>query len=188
MTTIQVAAKDEPVPTSPLPMRGRVYKNINTQWPETVPPLTGQEAISATKRLWRLATGKAYRGKFQLTSGNRYSYPRSGVFYVNPERGWQRLVHDLSHAAHQRVHPSKRPHHWLHGDLERRMAEMVITKGWLEGKLRRDPKPKPDIRLVREQRIQARIATWERKLKRAENALRKLRRQERYYSKNSTQG
>ena len=51
------------------------------------------------------------------------------------------------------------------------------------GALRRDPKPKPDIRTVRYQRVMIRIKSWETKLKRAETALKGLYGQRAYYEK-----
>lgn len=45
------------------------------------------------------------------------------------------------------------------------------------------PKPVIDCKVVRAARIDARIKTWETKLKRAETALKKLRRQQAYYQK-----
>jgi len=45
------------------------------------------------------------------------------------------------------------------------------------------PKPKPDVKVARYGRIQKRVAIWEAKLRRAETALKKLRRQARYYEK-----
>jgi hypothetical protein len=45
------------------------------------------------------------------------------------------------------------------------------------------PKPKPDIKQVRRERVVQRLAAWQSKLKRAESAIRKLNRQVRYYSR-----
>jgi hypothetical protein len=45
----------------------------------------------------------------------------------------------------------------------------------------REPKPKPDIRLVRYQRAVDNLKRWQTKAKRAETAMRKLRKQVRYY-------
>jgi hypothetical protein len=49
----------------------------------------------------------------------------------------------------------------------------------------RETKPKPDLRTVRAARVAARIKSWTTKRKRAETALRKLRRQARYYGLDS---
>jgi hypothetical protein len=63
------------------------------------------------------------------------------------------------------------------------MIEAVITKGWLDGGLQKAEPTPVDPATVRYQRILARIVSWERKLKRAENALVKLRRTKTYYER-----
>jgi hypothetical protein len=167
------------------------YQSVNGAWPETIPPLTAPEAVTAAKRLYRLAFRRSFRGKVKVTSGRRYSYIRSGIMYVNPEghhfKGWRDLVHDLSHYAHARLHPGHKPHdgRGTHAFIERSMIEHVVNSGWLDGKLKRPAKEKPrqDVRQVRHARILARIERWDAKRKRAETALRKLRRQRAYYER-----
>jgi predicted 2-oxoglutarate/Fe(II)-dependent dioxygenase YbiX len=64
--------------------------------------------------------------------------------------------------------------------------ERVKAAGWLDGKLKskpREPKPKPDPKVVARERAAAALKRWTTKRKRAETAIRKLqvkmRRQER---------
>lgn len=160
------------------------YHAVNSQWPETLPTLTGPEAISAAKRLYRMATKRKWRGSWKLTSGRRFTWPRRSVFYVNPARtgdraletGWRDLVHMMSHWCFRELHPKRRPHDSRHEYLEREMVAYVLAQGWLEGKLRAKPskaRPKPDAR----QALEARAARWTTKLRRAETALRKIARQ-----------
>jgi hypothetical protein len=61
----------------------------------------------------------------------------------------------------------------------------VVKRGWLEvaQPKAREPKAKPDIKAIRHQRVLAAIKRWETKMKRAETALRKLRRQKARYEK-----
>jgi uncharacterized membrane protein YjjP (DUF1212 family) len=63
------------------------------------------------------------------------------------------------------------------------MIEYVLTQGWLTGKLRKADKAKPDLRSERLARIVERIARWETKAKRADTALRKLKRQRARYER-----
>lgn len=120
------------------------YHAVNGQWPETIPVLTGPEAVSAAKRLYRFGLKRVWKGKWKLTSGRRYTWPRGGTFYVNPHRenrseakaGWQDLVHMMSHYCHSRLHPNHRSHDGRHHFLEKEMVSYVIRSGWLEGKLR----------------------------------------------------
>lgn len=162
------------------------YERVNGAWPETVPPLTGPEAVSAAKRLYRFAMKKPFsrlNGKWTITSGRRRN--RVWRWTVNPDRGWKDLVHHLSHLCHRRLRPAADPHGPQHAFLEREMIEYVVQSGWLDGKLRRTEKPKPgaDIRAIRRQRVLERMEAWERKRKRAETALKKLRRQQSYYER-----
>ena len=175
------------------------YTHVNNAWPEQVPVPSPQEALAGARRLVRLALTlgppngpklKVSRYKFKLTSGNRYTWVRNGVFHVNPskgewniDRGWPTMCHDISHWANYRLFRGK-PHTAQHAFIERKLAEHVVKSGWLDGKLKRPEKAKPpvDLQAERAARIAARIVTWERKRKRAETALRKLRRQAKYYA------
>lgn len=162
------------------------YSGVNGTWPAELPPLTGQEAIAAAKRLWRFALKRPLRvTRWQVTSGNRRNRILAGK--VNPDRGWHDLVHHISHRVHYRLHPGAKPHDGMgrHAFIERELIQHVVESGWLTGKLRRPAKPKPvvDARAVRYGRVLARITAWEGKAKRAENALKKLRRQRAYYEK-----
>jgi hypothetical protein len=173
------------------PTRQR-YAGLEAAWPDNLPPLTGQEAVSAARRLYRLGMGKAFRGQIKLTSGNRYTWIRGGVLYVNPDGhhfgAWRDLVHDLSHLVHRRLHPKLDPHDWSHAHLERRLTEHVLSQGWLDGKLRRPDKPAPrqqrlDLRAQRHKRVMAALARAEHRLKLAERAVARLTKRRRYYER-----
>jgi hypothetical protein len=162
------------------------YEAVNGQWPETIPPLTGEEAIAAAKRLYRFAMKKSWPGRWAVTSGRRYTWPRRGVFYVNPDRkpswgdealahGWRDLVHMLSHYCHQKQFPKAKPHDGRHHFLEREMVAYVLSHDWLSGKLR--PKVRAKVVPDAAARLAARAARWEAKRRRAETALRKIARQ-----------
>jgi len=100
--------------------------------------------------------------------------------YVNSSRGWKDLVHELSHHFHSR-RSSDRPHGEAHALLEFNMVRHVIDSGWLDGRFNKPVKPKVNAKLARYQRVLKRLETWERKAKRAETAIKKLRKQARYY-------
>lgn len=105
------------------------YQGVNRSWPEgtsdgrNLKP-TPQEALSAARRLYRFALKKPFKGKMKLTSGNRYTWIRSGVFYVNPDYrggGWHELVHLISHQMAQRLYPNHPSHGGRHArSLKRR--------------------------------------------------------------------
>lgn len=169
------------------------YRDVDAMWPEPLPVPASQEAITGTKRLIRRAfalargegvmTGPVPKRKFKITSGRRRTWPRSGVWIVNPNergRGWAEIVHSVSHWAQRRFWRSEDPHGPRHVWLERELSEYVIAN-FLAGQLARPAKTKPDAKVVRAARIAARIRAWEAKARRAETALRKLRRSARYY-------
>jgi hypothetical protein len=173
------------------------YQSVNGAWPDQVPELTGQEALAAAKRLWRLAMGKPCPMPVKLARGQARGRGRRGVrifhgvLWINELAGWRGMVHSLSHRCHYRLHPGAASHDDLgrHAFVERTMIEHVVNSGWLDGKLRRPEKPKPSredfaktVRAGRAQRVDQAIVRWERKLARAERALRKLRRQRAYYA------
>ena len=162
----------------------RYAKTVAATWPHPLlPALTPAEAISAAKRLYRFALGKKFSGKVIATSGNRRTWVRSGVLYVNPDQGWRNIVHDLSHYAHRRLHPSEDPHGWHHARLEAAMAAKVVGSGWLDGKLKAKAKAKADLKSTRYQRTLDALTRWETKAKRAASAIKKLKARKRYYEK-----
>ena len=183
-----------------IPKKPAKYHSVNGSWPEGtnegrhIKP-TPQEAMSAAKRLYRLAMKKPFRGKVVITSGRRYTYIRNSVMYVNPDQktwkgggGWHEIVHGLSHYCSARLYPNAKGHGPQHAFLEKEMIQYAVNSGWLNGKLKRPGKAevKSPIQVIRYGRIQKRMAAWEAKLKRAENALKKLRRQARHYEKSQS--
>lgn len=172
------------------------YAAVNAAWPgDKYPAPTPQEAISGTKRLIRLAHRLAIndgavpkqtrlrRYKFKIVTGRRRNGPNLGVWAVNPNEngywGWHEIVHSVSHWAqrHYWGGQSHGPRHvWIENELTR-----YAIKNLIDGQLRRPGKSKPDPVTVRAASVAKRIKQWEAKKRRAESALRKLRKQERYY-------
>lgn len=189
---------------SAAPAARKKYAGVNGRWPEgtrdgrDLKP-TPQEALAAAKRLYRKATGKPYAGTFVLTSGNRrtwYSGSKRMTILVNPDEGafeldgkmvggggWHEIVHSISHMAALKLYGEA--HGPRHAFIERELVDHVVKSGWLEGKLRRPQKAKPpvDPKAKRYAQTLAGIKRWEAKLRRAENALKKLRVKKRYYER-----
>lgn len=154
------------------------YQRVNGTWPKgELPKMTGAEAIRAAKRLYWLVMEKRWPGTWKAGRGNHRSYPRGSVFLVNPGQGWHDMVHDLSHACWRRMKPGVRPHAAGHAYIERLMIEQVVTQGWLDGRLKAKEKPKVNVKAKRYASIVKRLAQWERRKKRAETAIKKLKRQ-----------
>lgn len=168
--------------------KAQPYVAVNAAWPEQIPVPTAQEALSGAKKLYRKFRKKAWPGKWELTSGNRHTWPRRGTYYVNPNYdfhggGWKAIVHSMSHYMAHRIHPTAKGHGSTHAFIEKEMIEYVVSQGWLNGNLKRSEKERAvvDLKQVRHQRVLAGISRWEAKLKRAKTALKKLNRQRAYY-------
>ena len=183
------------------------YTRVNASWPEKPPALTEPEGIRAARKLYRFVTGNTLGNPIAVTSGNRYTWMRRGVLYVNPDGGWHRLIHDLSHWLHRRVNAGKKPHDKAHAKLELRMRREALRRGWLAGALAdkpkvpvtapetaqdapalaEAPKARPSVREQRYARTMAAIERWRTKEKRAKNALKKLVARQRYYERTLAQ-
>jgi len=174
------------------------YDHVNGAWPcepGKLPKPTGPEAIAGTRLL--LAEGFRLCGApnmarqkrtFRLTSGRRHTWPRSGVWHVNPDEdghGWAEIVHSVSHWCHQKRFPGNKGHGGSHAFIEKHLIEHVVSRGWLDGKLRRPERVKKvrDVRTERHQRAIASLARWTTKKKRADTAIKKLTKQVRYYER-----
>lgn len=165
------------------------YSRVNAAWPESVPVLTAAEQVHIARRMYRFIVGATWSGSVRLTSGNRYSWIRNHTLIVNPEipidstRG---LVHLLSHKFTTLTIRGGKPHGADHARIELRMIKEIVKRGYLTGALKKKEKPaKPvaDPQSVKYARILAGIDRWQRKAKRAETALKKLRRRAKHYER-----
>ncbi|MGH7175140.1 MAG: hypothetical protein ACREGR_02150 [Minisyncoccia bacterium] len=165
------------------------YEHVNAEWPcasNDLPALQYKEAITATKRLYRLAMKRRCPWRFAETSGRRYGgMDQPCVWFINPERGWWILVHNLSHHLSRQLHPGQKPHSTQHAFLERTLIAHVVGSGWLTGGLARPAvdRPPQDRRAIRAARVAARLAAWQAKRRRADRAIAGLRRKAAYYAK-----
>jgi hypothetical protein len=161
------------------------YDAVNAAWPADLPVITIKDAGKMARRLW-----DAFASSEGAEGAKPYSYhvPRrcwgSTAQTRNSLRaGWRRMVHDVSHVMHSKVNRLRKDHGSIHADLELRLVQHVISKGWLTPK---QDKPKANPRQLRYARTLAGIERWKRKLRRAQNALDKLVKQRRYYEKTLT--
>jgi hypothetical protein len=163
------------------------YELVNGLWPAgPLPKMSRPEAIAAASKLWRKVAGEDWPGTWAAGRGNHRTYPRGRRFLVNPGQGWKLMVHDLSHAAHRRLNPGKTPHAGGHARIESEMIRHVVAMGWLDGRLKPQPKvtvkkPKPtksELAAARLVRVRQLRKAWETKAKRAATALKKLAREE----------
>lgn len=171
------------------------YARVNRMWPEIMPPLTEQEARAVVKRLWRMATGETFpkRRRICFVTGNRRNRLYWDVVDINvdPHRcglyGWKWLVHSISHWTWRAKNRGKvyEDHGTGHASHEAWLVHEVVSRGWLEGKLKRPEKVKPprDLKAERHRRAVEKLAAWQRRKKRAETAIKKLTKQVRYYER-----
>ena len=164
------------------------YLTVDAVWESVacVPPITRAEATVASRKLYRHFGGRGehdhqrYRVKPEPVRRCWItSKPGAGL-----DRGWRRLVHDVSHRIFRYRHPGWRPHHPQHALLELELATYVVTQtDWLTGGLAPKPKVARDLVAERRARVEARLASWESRLRRAQKAVAKLRRQLAYYDR-----
>lgn len=149
------------------------YDNVDPMWPSPLPPCSRAEAERAAAGL---------RRKFKMMPSKRVRVCWVSLEGRRLDKGWARLVHDLSH-THSRVQfPSLPPHGPHHARIERDMIAYVLGIGWLDGRLK--PKPaKPLTDADKVARLQVRLVAWKTKERRAVNAIKKLTAKLRYYER-----
>lgn len=159
------------------------YDPVDALWRSiTVPPITRAKGVSAAKKLARHFGGLAdcspnvTRRVRYLGDGRRCWISTTGGYDI--QKGWARLAHDMAHTIYRRRHNGAfPPHGGGHAKLEREVVEYIIAQSWLLFPLRTKPKPTLDEkRATKLASIDARIARWTTKAKRAATALRKLQR------------
>jgi hypothetical protein len=149
--------------------------------PEQMWNVWENHAKSYVRAFWKQEMGVTFPWKIRIGSGNRNTWLQGKVFTVNPNAGWHDINHDMSHFIHWRK--TGLSHKGGHMSVERDGAQL-IKRRFLES----GPKPekaKPEVSVVakRAASVDRRIVGWEKKLKRAKNALKKLKKQKRYYVK-----
>lgn len=165
---------------------------VNDKFGGTQPILSGEESIAAAKKLYRHAMGRAFTGKVELTSGNRYTWVKYGVMSVNPDkrerhtRGMRSMIHDLSHYCHYRLHPGDKPHSIRQLRLEAKLVKFALGRRWHEGALAKPEKvvaekAKPDLIKQRYQRMINRRDKYAKELERSKRLLAKASREVRAY-------
>lgn len=152
-------------------MSDQQYAVVNALW-QSYPPITRPEAARAARKLrahFRMRPSEYVRRCWISLQGGR------------SDKGWHRLVHDLSHTHSRREYRTLRPHGPHHAKIEREMVEYVLSQGWLEGTLR--PKPPQRQPADRPAHAAAMLARWQTRLKRATTMVRKWRKRVRYYER-----
>jgi hypothetical protein len=152
-------------------------------WATLGPPeLHADEAIRATKKLWRFATGGS-AGDVEISHRQSQGLQRdqNGCLFVNDRAGWKSLVYSMaSYLSWDETNQSNaRTSYWY-----LRLTREVIKRKWLNGCLRDKPKAKQtrrDLVVAKLYNVIVLQKKWEAKQQRARNALKKLKIKRRYY-------
>lgn len=167
---------------------------VNSKWPTDIRRPEPEEALAFAKAVYRKGMGRAWKGKIKLTSGNRFTFIRRGVLSVNPNRtralrpGFPDILHQVAHLVHHERFPKNKPHASSELYIERDLTDWVLAKGYLDGSLKKTPKPTVSVVEKRAKAVEASIARAEAKLKklasdkkRTERRLAALKKKKRYY-------
>lgn len=163
------------------------YEKANVVKPEhTITPLTFEEAKKAVKKMWRHLTGETFHLPIVETSGNRYTWPHSGTFRVNCEKGWDDLIHLFSHWYYQKTNHG-RPHSKKHARIEKNLRKWAVKLGWMNGSLKKEEAVQ-ETNPVHDKAEKAKkmMDKWTRKLKLAKTMLRKWTLKAKYYDKKAS--
>jgi hypothetical protein len=161
--------------------------------PNPLPKLTAPAATNAARRLWRYAVGETFTGKVKLTTGNRNTWCRNGVLYVNPTPGWEKLVNDLAWLFARRANPTEVISRAFVAKVEAKLWREIDKRGWLVQVERELP---PDVAVImehikrenlRRKQLEAGVKRWTTKLARAQTMLTKYERKlKRYHAEAAT--
>lgn len=174
------------------------YELANTIWP-SLPTCSRIEAERAARALFRRFGGKLDYPRQPADA--RFRRVRRCWIASRPDaglnRGWRRIVHDVSHEIFRLRYPQFRPHHPLHARLENEIAAYVVHEtDWMRGGLKAAAKDRSDeerasdqatarasLVLKREERARKALARNESKLKRQQKLVAKWRAKVRYYDR-----
>jgi len=137
-------------------------------------------AISFVRAFWKQQTGHKMPWRVRIGTGNRRTWLHDFVFTVNPDQGWHDINHDMGHFIERRGSGGAHTDNQVR--LESRGAEMICRR-FLRDEPYVDPKKGRDHVADRAARVNAGIKRWDAKLKRAANALKKLKTKKRYYDR-----
>ena len=177
----------------------KVYGSVNRMWPEKLPILEKDEAERAYKRLiakfgkkkvWSEYSNK-WITKKKIVRQTRKRGTKTWKTRVRKcwlslngdtnslSKGWRRLVHDVSHYVYYFRFPNNsQDHNIAQAKIEQEMAQFVIDSGWLDGKLKSKPKPKPtkdEKQTAKTKNLIKLIRSWERKETTAKTYIKKYR-------------
>ena len=157
---------------------GKAWGDVS---PEQMRNVWESHAKSYVRAFWKQEIGVKFSWKIRIGSGNRNTWLQGNVFTVNPKAGWRDINHDMSHFIHWRK--TGLSHKGNHMSVERDGAQLIKRRFLESGPKPKKAKPEVSVVAKRAASVDRRIVGWEKKLKRAKTALKKLKKQKRYYVK-----
>lgn len=137
-------------------------------------------AMNFVRAFYRQIMKKPFPYELRIGTGNRRTWCKWGVFTVNPDQGWHDINHDMGHWLERQMTGGAHTDQQLR--LERDGATLIVRK-FLRDEPYVEPKKARNRVAERAARVEAGIKRWEAKLRRASTALKKLKKQQRYYEK-----
>lgn len=156
------------------------YDDVNNAWGGLkLAPITSAAAYPVFGKLVRKFGGRKMRlPRYARPTNRSWSAPKGSDTHWIRQNGLPRLVHDASHAVFRRLHPTFKTHNAAHAALEKAMIDHVLAKGLHLPKVA-PAAPSVDQKAAAElARVEALIKRWTTKARRADTALRKLRRKQ----------
>ena len=136
-------------------------------------------AANYIRAFWKQVMKRKFPYKIRIGSGNRRTWRDSKGFTVNPDQGWHDINHDMSHFLERMITGEAHSDHHLR--LERDGAKLICRRFLRDEPYEPPKKPERDLVAERAARVEKNIVNWEKKQRRANNALKKLYKQRRYY-------
>jgi hypothetical protein len=162
-----------------------LYQKVDDALPAILPALSRDEARKAIGAIARQFGGVKHGSPAMLYP---FKWNRAArVCWMSREetrghhKGWGRLIHDAAHMIYDRRHPNDRGHGPAHAALEREIAQWVVYTN-LMTKVRGEmpaAKSTEEKRRAKLANLELGIKRWESKLRRATNALKKLKARQR---------
>lgn len=140
-----------------------------------VPTITNEERLKGARKLYRTATGVAWKGKTRLTFGRSYVNDGQSTLFVKVGSPWRQVCNDLASDLTSTTQLEMRRQHRI--NVEYLLAKRVCQSDWLLGVLKPKPKAPPtkeEKRAAKIAALEARREQWVKKRDRATNAIKKI--------------
>jgi|TARA_R100001086_G_scaffold220718_1_gene137697 hypothetical protein len=146
----------------------KVYDKVNDLLPNPLPKCSRLEC----KKAHRILIKKFGSHKHSPLKGN---YPIDS--YVRWNKGWSRLIHDLSHYIYnyRKGYTNRFSHSLQHALLELEMTQFAVNEKWFDGSLKPKILSKDEKKELKVKKLTSLFKSWEKKQKLASTYLKKYK-------------